>query len=422
MSSPVQDQSLRNLSPLTTVWPRAIILMDMDAFFASVEQYYRPELRGKPVAITNGMQGTCIITSSYEARARGIKTGMRLRQGYDLCPDLIQQPADPKRYAEVSSNIMNALLDITPDIEVFSVDEAFLDVTHCQKLHGSPERMARMVKQKVFEVSGLSCSVGLSSDKTTAKYAAKLNKPNGIGVIPPDKVCETLAPLRVTELCGIASGIGRFLAERGVWTCGDMQKLPIGELARRYGNPGKRIWYMCQGEDPDKVNGYVAPPKTIGHGKVMPPDTHHRDVLLTYLMHMSEKVAARLRRHNMQAQHYFLGLLSREGWVSSKMQSLLPTQDGRVIYALAKQMLAQQWRGEGIHQVQVTALNPVAATNQPDMFHYPEADRRHSNQVMDEVNQRYGEMCLAPARLLDRSSMPNVIAPAWKPFGHRQTI
>jgi DNA polymerase-4 len=424
MPSPKQDQSLQNLSSQlrTSVWPRAIILMDMDAFFASVEQYYRPELRGKPVAITNGMQGTCIITSSYEARARGIKTGMRLRQGYDLCPDLIQQPADPRRYAEVSSNIMNALLDISPDIEVFSVDEAFLDVTHCQKLHGSPERMARMVKQKVFEVSGLSCSIGLSSDKTTAKYAAKQNKPNGICVIPPEKVRATLAPVRVTELCGIASGIGRFLAERGVWTCGDMQQLPIGELARRYGNPGKRIWYMCQGEDPDKVNGYVAPPKSIGHGKVMPPDTHARNVLLTYLMHMSEKVGARLRRHNMQAQYYFLGLLNREGWIGSKMQSLLPTQDGRVIYALAKQMLSQEWQGEGIHQVQITALDPVPAANQPDLFHYPEVDRQHSNQVMDEVNQRYGEMCLAPARLLDRSSMPNVIAPAWKPFGHRQTI
>lgn len=424
MSSPTQDQSLRNLSPQNrdAPWPRAIILMDMDAFFASVEQYDRPELRGKPVAITNGLQGTCIITSSYEARARGIKTGMRLRQGYDLCPDLIQRPADPQRYASVSSNIMNALLDISPDIEVFSVDEAFLDVTHCQKLHGSPERMARMVKQKVFEVSGLSCSVGVSGDKTTAKYAAKHYKPNGIGVIPPWKSRETLATVRVTELCGIASGIGRFLAERGVWTCGEMKQLPIGELARRFGNPGKRVWYMCQGEDPDKVNSYVAPPKTIGHGKVMPPDTRATEVLLTYLLHMSEKVGARLRQHNLQAQHFFVGLLSRDGWIGSKMQGLLPTQDGRVIFTLGKQMLQQEWQGEGIHQLQVTALDPVPAANQPDLFHYPDVDRQHSNQVMDAVNQRYGEMCLTPARLLNRSSMPNVIAPAWKPFGHRQTI
>ena len=125
-----------------TPWERAIILVDMNAFFASIEQLDRPEWRGRPLAVTNGLTGTCIITCSYEARAYGIKTGMRLKEGRKLCPDLIQCPARPQRYATVSSNIMQALQDITPDIEVFSVDEAFLDVTHCQRLLGPPERIA----------------------------------------------------------------------------------------------------------------------------------------------------------------------------------------------------------------------------------------------------------------------------------------
>ncbi len=403
-------------------WQRAIILMDMDAFFASVEQYDHPELRGKPVAITNGMQGTCIITCSYEARARGIKTGMRIRQALQLDPELIQRPANPQRYAAVSSNIMSALQDISPEVEVFSVDEAFLDVTRCQKLHGHPSRIGRMVKQKVFEASGLSCSVGVSGDKTTAKYAAKQNKPNGLNIIPPWEAKKYLAPVAVTELCGIAGGIGRFLAERGVWTCGDMVRLPIGELARRFGNPGRRIWYMCQGEDPARVEIHVPPPKSIGHGKVVPPDTRSREVLLTYLLHMSEKVGARLRRHGMQAQRFFIGLLTREGWIGDKLQSTLPTRDGRVIFSLAKKILRYEWRGEGIHQVQITALDPQPAACQADLFDQPQKDRSHSNQIMDAINDRYGEFALTPARLLNRSSMPNVIAPAWKPFGHRQTI
>ena len=113
----------------TQYWPRAIILLDMNAFFASVEQRDTPEWRGRPVAITNGLQGTCIITCSYEARAYGIKTGMRLKQAQQLCPTLIQCPARPECYAQVSSDIMSALLTITPELEVFSVDEAFLDVT-----------------------------------------------------------------------------------------------------------------------------------------------------------------------------------------------------------------------------------------------------------------------------------------------------
>ncbi len=402
------------------MWERAIILVDMNAFFASVEQFDRPEWRGRPVAVTNGEQGTCIITSSYEARAYGVKTGMRLNRARELCPDLIQCPARPERYAEVSTNIMFALQDITPDIEVFSVDEAFLDVTLCQKLYGSPERIAQMAKEKVFEVSGILCSVGVSGDKTTAKYAAKLNKPNGLTVIPPWESRERLRQVPVTELCGIAEGIGRFLTERGVYTCGDMEKLPIGALAQRFGNPGRRIWHMCQGLDPSKVKTHVEPPKTIGHGKVLPPNTRTRDTLMVYLLHMSEKVGTRLRRNQMQARSFWIGLLG-DDWIGAKLQTTLPTDDGNAIFMLCLQVLRTQWRGEGIRQVQVTALDPHMAQQQLELFSEPTLSR-HSNRAMDAINRRYGEFALAPARLLHRSKMPNVIAPAWKPFGHRQTI
>ena len=150
--------------PSEALWSRAIILVDMNAFFASIEQRDRPEWRGRPVAVTNGLQGTCIITCSYEARAYGVHTGMRLKEARRLCPDLIQSPARPQRYAQVSSAIMTALQDITPLVEVFSVDEAFLDVTACQSLWGSPPRMAQLAKRKVFEAVGLPCSIGVSGD------------------------------------------------------------------------------------------------------------------------------------------------------------------------------------------------------------------------------------------------------------------
>lgn len=403
-------------------WPRAIILVDMNAFFASIEQHDHPEWRAWPVAITNGLTGTCIITCSYEARARGIHTGMRLRRARELCPELIQCPARPERYAEVSTRIMDALLDITPDVEVFSVDEAFLDVTHCQKLLGPPEGIARLVKHTVFATSGVQCSVGLSGDKTTAKFAAKLDKPDGLTVIHPDAARARLVDVPVTELCGINRGIGDFLAARGVFTCGDMARLPIGELARRFGNPGRRIWYMCQGSDPEPVRTCVPPPKSIGHGKVIPPDTRDQRTLLIYLLHMSEKVGARLRRHDMQAQQFFVGLLSRAGWVGDRFKSVAPTDDGQVIYQMGKQLLRHTWAGEGIHQVQITALDPRPANHQIPLFAAGLPDHRAGNQVMDAINRRYGEFALAPARLLHRSDMPNVIAPAWKPFGHRETI
>jgi DNA polymerase-4 len=403
-------------------WPRAIALMDMNAFFASIEQHDHAEWRGRPVAITNGLQGSCIITCSYEARAYGIKTGMRLKQGRRLCPELIQCPAHPERYAATSAAIMEALQEITPDIEVFSVDEAFLDVTHCQRLLGSPLQIARLAKQKVFEASGILCSVGISGDKTTAKFAAKLNKPDGLTVIPPWEAAERLHDVPVTELCGIAEGIGRFLAGHGVHICGEVKKLPISVLARRFGNPGRRIWYMCQGQDPAVLQQDVPAPKSIGHGKVMPPDTRDPDVLLTYLMHMSEKVGARLRRYHLQARTFWIGLRTAEGWVGSKLQCALPTDDGCQIMMLCRGVLDAAWQGQGVHQVQVTALAPVDSGSQLELFAAMDDPRDDVNAVMDAVNRRYGELALAPARLLNRSSMPNVIAPAWKPFGHRQTL
>ena len=396
--------------------------MDMDAFFASVEQLDRPEWRNRPVAVTNGLTGTCIITSSYEARACGIKTGMRLREGRQLCPDLIQCPARPARYAELSTRIMTALQDITPDIEIFSVDEAFLDVTRCQRLLGSPEHIGRLTRRKVFESVGLRCSVGISGDKTTAKYAAKLNKPDGFTLIPPWEARQRLHDVPVTDLCGINRGIGAFLAARGVQLCGDMARLPIGVLAKRFGNPGRRIWYMCQGADPEPLKQHVPAPRSMGHGKVMPPATQDVEVIRTYLLHMSEKLAARLRRHALTAQQFAVGLRARDGWLGAKARSALPTNDGRIIMALCRTVLDTHWQGQGVHQVQVTALDPLPAHAQLELFGGNSDHQDAANAAMDAVNDRYGEFALAPARLLNRSSMPNVIAPAWKPFGHRQTI
>ena len=404
------------------IWPRAIIHVDMNAYFASIEQRDFPELTDKPVAVTNGLTGTCIITCSYEARAYGIKTGMRLKEALKKCPGLIRRPARPDVYAAASTNIMKALEDITPDVEVFSVDEAFLDVTACQKLHGTPLRMGKMVKQKVKNISGLLCSVGIAGDKTTSKFAAKLQKPDGLTVIPPWEARERLENVPVTALCGIADGVGSFLAQHNAFVCGDVARLPISVLARRFGNIGRRIWLMCQGKDPDTIHLDVPPPKSMGHGKVVPPDTRDRDLLLTYLQHMSEKVGERLRRHRYMAQQYFIGLRTRDGWVGNKLHLATPNDDGAAIFKLCRFVIENLWRGEGIHQVQVTALDPQPSHSQLELFDEHDHVRSEVNAVMDQVNRRFGEFTLAPASLLKRSEMPNVIAPAWKPYGHRQTI
>ena len=405
------------------IWQRAIIHIDMNAFFASVEQKDFPKLRDKPLAVTNGLQGTCIITSSYEARAYGVKTGMRIHEAKRLCPHLIQVPTRPKRYTEVSCNIMKALEAVTPDIEIFSIDEAFLDVTYCQLLHGSPEKIGRMTKQCVLDASGLLCSVGISGDKTTAKYAGELQKPDGFCVIPPWEARERLHYAPVTDLCGIGKGVGAFLEKHGVRVCGDMQKIPISILAKRFGNIGRRLWYMCQGMDPEPIHTEIADPKSMGHGKIMPPNTRSKHTIETYLMHMSEKLAARLRKNEMKAQQFFIGLKNYDfGWLGQTMKLMQPTDDGRDIYQLGLLIFKKCWHGEPVYQIQVTAQDPHAYGLQLDLFCETDEKRKKLNSVRDQINSRYGEFTIAPVTLLERSSAPNVIAPAWRPDGHRQTI
>jgi DNA polymerase-4 len=402
-------------------WPRVILLVDMNAFFASVEQLDHPQWRARPVALTNGDIGTCIITCSYEARAHGIHTGMHIRAARKLCPDLIQVASRPLRYAEVSAHIMRALARFTPELEIFSVDEAFLDLSRCRRLWGTPREIALRVKQAVFESSGILCSVGVSGDKTTAKYAAKLQKPDGLTIIPPWQARARLADLPLTELCGVNSGIASLLARHGVLRCADLQKLPISVLAKRCGNPGRRIWLMAQGLDPEPVRARLPEVHSLGHGKVLPPDTRDLPTLRVYLMHMAHKLGERLRANQLVADRFLYGLRLRQGWIKVTRRSLLPSDDEQVIYRLGDSWLRHCWHGQGIWQIRIVALNPGRAC-QADLFQRKHPGRQRSHRAMDGINKRYGPMTLACARLLQRSSMPDVISPAWKPTGPRKSL
>ncbi|MBU0744077.1 MAG: DNA polymerase IV [Gammaproteobacteria bacterium] len=393
-------------------WERAIILVDMDCFFAAVEQLDFPKLRDKPVAVTNGEQGTCIITSSYEARKYGIKTGMRLKEARKLCPSLIQSPSRTDRYIEISNKIMEALQAITPDIEIFSIDEAFLDITNCLHLYKTPSEAARKTQKIIYDVSGLSCSIGLSADKTTAKYAAKLKKPSGLVVIPPWEIEKTLANVKVTELCGIGENIGKFLARYGVIYCQDMAKIPISILAKRFGNVGRRIWLMCQGKDPEPVHTTIIPPKSIGHGKLLPPNTLNVETIKNYFLYMTEKVAARLRSNNMYAENFFIGMLNKDWkWIAIKYSTLVDTNDGKQIYLGCEKLLKEHPYHGVIRQVQITALNPQTNLRQLSLF--DDTDTQENtlllNLTIDNINQKFGNNSITKAALLNKSKIPDVI-------------
>jgi DNA polymerase-4 len=410
----------------TCYWPRAILHIDMNAFFASVEQRDFPELRGRPIGVTNGEVGTTLITCSYEARAFGVKTGMRLPEARALCPAIIQRPARPRVYAQVSTRIMRALADLSPDIEVFSVDEAFVDVTHCQRLHGSPEYMAAMARDIIQQASGgLPCSIGVAGTRLTAKIASDLKKPNGIVIIPPWEARERLRDVPMEKLCGIGPRVAEYLRLYGARTCGDVAALPLAILERRFGVTGKRLWLAAQGQDSDPVmSNDVAPPQSVGHGKVVPPRTVSRRVIETYLRHMCEKVATRLRRYGLQTGRLYIGLRYANSGEGAAVEVDVPygSPNGRKFFELARALLKAEWRGQAVTQVQVTATRLKSTSGQMELFAPVDARDLNRFAAVDSVNEKYGEFTVAPATLLGRSAMPNVIAPAWRPDGLRQHI
>ena len=207
-------------------WPRCMALVDMKSFFASIEQLDNPSLRGKPVVVVNGNQGSTIITSSYEARAFGIKTGTKLREARFLCPDLICCPTRPERYAAISSNIMQALeMNITPDIEVASIDECYLDLSGVLSQYKSVKSVAEKIREVVNGASqGLPCSIGISEGKLTAKFCAETNK-GGITIVSPAKIADFMKNAPISSIAGIGRNVGRYLNRIGVQVCGDMRNI-----------------------------------------------------------------------------------------------------------------------------------------------------------------------------------------------------
>jgi DNA polymerase-4 len=206
-----------------------------------------------------------------------------------------------------------------------------------------------------------------------------------------------------------------------VQRCGDLQKLPVSVLGKRFGNPGRRIWLMAQGLDPEPVKPFASEIRSMGHGKVLPPDTRDPEILRVFLMHMAHKLGERLRANHLVARHFLFGLRLYRGWLRTTRRALLPSDDEKVIYQLGEHWLRECWHGQGSWQIRIVALDP-GADCQSDLFQRKHPRRQRVHRAMDQVNARYGAMTLASARLLHRSRAPDVISPAWKPDGPRNSL
>lgn len=345
-----------------------IAVVNMDDFHSSVEQLDNPRLKGHPVAVVNGEKRGMIIATSCEARDLGIQTGMPWAEAHGRCPGCLHVVARPARYKEVSARILTTLLEVSPELEVLSIGETFLDLTRCQAYYRfQPEAIGTLIRETVFKASGLSCSVGISGDKTTARWASRQSQ-GGLTLVHPDEAETRLADIPLTELVGVGPGIAGFFAQYGVLRCGDMKKIPISVPAQRFGNLGRRLWLMAQARDPSAVDAGTPAPADFSLGRLLPPQTHELAIIQSIFMHMAEKLGSQLQRQGQAIQEIHVSMRCPEGWRQAWMYIEEGNSDGVEIFRACKRFLRQHWYGEVVEQIRIHAALPARQDSQPDFF------------------------------------------------------
>jgi DNA polymerase-4 len=403
---------------------RIILHVDMDAFFASVEQARRAELRGRPIIVTGAGERTVIMTASYEARAFGIRTGMTVPEAFRHCPFLIRVPADNQVYAKACGEIVSILRKYTPEIQVYSIDEAFLDLTASLSLFGGAEAIAREIKRRILKQLGLTCSIGIAPNKRLAKLASGLVKPNGLTILPPRIIPHLLEETPIEELCGIGGKLKMKLNRIGIRTCGELGRAPISILRSMFGVWGEHLSAMGRGEDPGEViPEEVAPdPKSIGHTMTLERDIDDRTSIEIFLLQLSEKVGRRLRRGGWAGRVATLTLRDRDFTTHSHQRRLVsPVWESLRVFREIKEIFLDVSLRQPVRLVGVGVGDLVKREDQPSLF--PEIDRRERlYKSIDSVNDRHGEYSLTWGTLLERHDHRGVISPAWRPDGIRRYL
>jgi len=400
---------------------RIILHIDMNAFFASVEQQSNPALRGKPIAVIGAAKRTIVTTCSYEARAFGVKTGMNSWEARQKCPELIFVVGNNRKYTYTSKQIINIMRDYTPLVEVSSIDEAFLDVTGCLSLFGSAQRIALLIKERIRKQLGLTCSVGIAPNKLLAKLASDMQKPDGLTVIETGKVRQVMERVPIQDLCGIGAKMQQHLAKFGIKTCGELGRFPVDILRRNFGVTGEKLHYMGLGMDhspviPDEEAEEV---KSVGHSTTLESDIAERREILVYLLQLSEMVGRRARKYKVAGRTITLTVRYADFTTFSRQESRSShTNNSEEIYQASVKILESLELTQAIRLLGVKISNLRHHNEQLPLF---PAERKKALLAcaMDDVNDKFGDFAVTFGSLLGKETGSKVISPAWRPEGVR---
>lgn len=408
---------------------RVIIHVDMDAFFASVEQRDKSELRGRPVVVgadPKGGKGRGVVsTASYEARAYGIRSAQPISQAYRLCPHAAFLAVDGARYSEESERIREILLQFTPQIQFAGIDEAYLDVTDSLRLFGGKRAIAESIRRRIEEERGLTASLGVAPNKLVAKIASDLKKPRGLVIVEPDGVDAFLRPLDVRRLPGVGPKMEEALHAVNVKTVGDLADMSPGVLLRRFGQWGEFLWHEAHGRDESPVEE-TDEVKSIGHEHTFEEDTDDRDRILRTLMDLCESTARRMRQAEMRGRTVTTKVRFESFKTVTRQQTLRePVTEAGQIYAAAVENLAGariRRRKVRLIGVQVSGFGEddhARAMQQVPLFGPPAAPedmRLRIARAEDAVKDRFGNDAIRRG-----SSLENRTTQGGEPEGEPKT-